>query len=64
MGLIAQRTAQRTDDWNRAASYFAQFVALKPSDIGYLLLANALRQAGRDADASAAYQRPNDYRMT
>ena len=56
MGLIAQRTAQRTDDWNRAASYFAQFVALEPSDIGYLLLANALRQAGRDADASAAYQ--------
>jgi len=56
MGLIAQRTAQRTDDWNRAASYFAQFVALEPSDVGYLLLANALRRAGRDADANAAYQ--------
>lgn len=62
MGLIAQKSAQkaaqRTDegDWNRAAGYFAQFVALEPSDVGYLLLANALRQAGRPDDANLAYQ--------
>jgi tetratricopeptide (TPR) repeat protein len=56
MGLIAQKTAQRKDDWNRAADYFARFVAVDPSDVGYLLLANALRQAGRDADAKLAYQ--------
>jgi tetratricopeptide (TPR) repeat protein len=67
MGLIAQKTAQKTsqgtdtdetgqDDWNRAARYFAQFVALEPSDVGYLLLANALRQAGRPNEANLAYQ--------
>jgi tetratricopeptide (TPR) repeat protein len=62
MGLIAQKSAQtavqRTDedDWNRAAGYFAQFVALEPSDVGYLLLANAFRQAGRPDDANLAYQ--------
>lgn len=62
MGLIAQKSAQKAaqrtdeDDWNRAAGYFAQFVALEPSDVGYLLLANALRQAGRPDDANLAYQ--------
>jgi tetratricopeptide (TPR) repeat protein len=68
MGLIAQKIAQKSaqkaaqrtetdeDDWNRAAGYFAQFVALEPSDVGYLLLANALRQGGRPDDANLAYQ--------
>ncbi len=52
MGLIAQNAA----DWNRAADYFAQFVAVSPSDVGYLLLAHALHQAGRHDDADRAYQ--------
>ncbi len=56
MGLIAQNTAQNTADWNRAADYFAQFVAVNPSDVGYLLLAHALHQAGRHDDANRAYQ--------
>jgi protein O-mannosyl-transferase len=56
MGLMAEKTAQRKDEWNRAANYYAQFVAVDPSDVGYLLLANALHQAGRDADATLAYQ--------
>ena len=59
MGLIAEKTAQTTaqkNDWNRAADYFAQFVAVDPSDVGYLLLAHALHQAGRDEDANRAYQ--------
>jgi len=59
MGLIAQKTAQTTaqkNDWNGAADYFAQFVAVDPSDVGYLLLAHALHQAGRDEDANRAYQ--------
>jgi len=56
MGLIAQKTAQSTDDWNRAIDYFAQFVAVDPSDVGYLLLAHALHQAGRHEDANLAYQ--------
>jgi protein O-mannosyl-transferase len=56
MGLIAQKTAGGSDDWNRAASYFAQFVSAQPSDVGYLLLARALEQAGRSDDAKLAYQ--------
>ena len=59
LGLIAQKTAQTTaqkNDWNRAADYFAQFVAVDPSDVGYLLLAHALHQAGRDENANRAYQ--------
>jgi protein O-mannosyl-transferase len=59
LGLIAQKTAQTTaqkNDWNRAADYFAQFVAVDPSDVGYLLLAHALHQAGRDEDANRVYQ--------
>ncbi len=60
MGLIAERLAENTaaknGDWNRAADYFANYVALDPNDVGYLLLANALHNAGRDADANLAYQ--------
>ena len=56
MGLIAQKNARNTDDWNRAAGYFAQSVAVNPSDVGFLLLANALDHAGRPGDADLAYQ--------
>ena len=56
MGLIAQKTAVKADDWNRAAGYFAQFVAIDPSDVGYLLLANALRHAGHPDEADQAFQ--------
>jgi protein O-mannosyl-transferase len=52
MGLIAERNS----DWNGATACFARFVAVDPSDVGYLLLARALREAGRDADAKLAYQ--------
>ncbi|MFZ0800007.1 MAG: tetratricopeptide repeat protein [Terriglobales bacterium] len=56
MGLVAQKTAHGTGDWNRAAGYFARFVAVDPNDVGYLLLSHAFRQAGRDEDAKLAYQ--------
>lgn len=56
MGLIAEKAAEKNDDWNRAADYFARYLALSPNDVGYLLLANALHHAGRDADANLAYQ--------
>jgi protein O-mannosyl-transferase len=60
MGLIAEKIAEKTaekdNDWNRAADYFAHYVILDPNDVGYLLLAHALHQAGRDADANLAYQ--------
>lgn len=56
LGLIAQKTAQGKDDWNRAADYYGHFISGNPSDVGYLLLANALHQAGCEADANRAYQ--------
>jgi len=56
MGLIAQKSAQKNDDWNRAADYFAHCAALEPSAVAYLLLANALQHAGRPDDAAAANQ--------
>jgi tetratricopeptide (TPR) repeat protein len=56
LGLIAQKTAQSPEDWNRAADYFAQSVALEPNDVGYLLLASALHHANRLEDANRAYR--------
>jgi tetratricopeptide (TPR) repeat protein len=56
MGLIAEKTAQTGADWNRAAGYFAQSAALDPTDVGYLLLADALHRAGRAQDADLAYR--------
>jgi protein O-mannosyl-transferase len=68
MGLMAQWVAEKggsgkqpdgsnnQGDWSRAASYYARFVSVAPSDVGYLLLANALEHAGRGAEAKWAYQ--------
>ncbi|MGA2357106.1 MAG: hypothetical protein ABSG02_21640, partial [Terriglobales bacterium] len=36
--------------------YFAQYASLAPSDVAYLLLADALQHAGRPDDAAAATQ--------
>jgi len=57
MGLIKAKTAHVPADWNRAAECFSRFVDAAPSDIGYVLLSNALHRAGRDPDAKLAYQR-------
>jgi tetratricopeptide (TPR) repeat protein len=56
LGLIADRTAQSKEDWDRAAGYFERLVSVEPSDVGYLLLANALHWAGREEGASRAYR--------
>ncbi len=56
MGLIAEKNAEKNNDWDHAADYFAHYVVLDPNDVGYLLLAHALHQAGRDEDAKLAYQ--------
>ena len=56
MGLIEEKSAQNTADWDRVAGYFARFVDAVPTDVGYLLLSNALHHAGRDSDADLAYQ--------
>jgi len=52
MGLIAQKTG----DWDQAIYYFARFVAVEPSDVGYLLLSHALDQGKRDREAKLSYQ--------
>jgi len=52
MGLIAQKTG----DWDHAIYYFARFVAIEPSDVGYLLLSRALDQGKRDREAKLSYQ--------
>ena len=51
MGLLAYRKS----DFKTAVDYFSRTVAVDPSDFDYLLLANALRQSGRESDANAAW---------
>ena len=52
LGLIAEKN----DDWNGSIQYFARLVALESNDVNYFLLAQAFHQAGRDTDATWAYQ--------
>ena len=50
LGLICDKTSDPT----HAATYYSQAVALEPSDVAYLLLARALEQSGRVAEAARA----------
>lgn len=50
-GLLAYRES----NFKTAVDYFSRTVAVDPSDFDYLLLATALRQSGREAEAKAAY---------
>ena len=52
MGLIAQKNS----DWNSAIRYYATYVAVEPTDIGYFLLGQALDHAGDSDRAKLAYQ--------
>jgi Flp pilus assembly protein TadD len=52
LGVIAQKM----DDWNGAIRYYSEVVAAEPSDVAFLLLAQAFKSAGRDADARRAYE--------
>ncbi len=51
MGLLAYRES----DFKTATDYFSRTVEADPSDFDYLLLATALRQSGRETEATAAY---------
>jgi Flp pilus assembly protein TadD len=51
LGLLAYRKS----DFTTASDYFSRTIDVDPSDFDYLLLANALEQAGRQQQASAAY---------
>jgi tetratricopeptide (TPR) repeat protein len=50
MGLIAQRSG----DPITAVDLYTRAVAVRPSDVGYLLLARALQENGRPQEAEAA----------
>jgi len=52
MGLIAQKNS----DWNSAIRYYATYVAVEPTDVGYFLLGQALQHAGDSERAKLAYQ--------
>lgn len=50
MGVLAQKMS----DLDEAITDYTQAMAIQPTDVGYLLLARALSQSGRAADAEAA----------
>lgn len=52
MGLIAQRSG----DLTQAISRYSHAMSVDPTSVGYLLLAKALQQSGRAAEAQAAYE--------
>jgi protein O-mannosyl-transferase len=52
MGLLSYRSG----DFSQAADHFSRATASQPIDVSYLLLAGALEQSGRSADAQSAYQ--------
>ncbi len=53
LGIVAQHDG----DLAEAIQQFSNAVAVAPSDIGYLLLAHALEEAGRSTEAHAARRR-------
>ncbi len=50
-------TAQKSGDLSQAVQDYSRSVNARPSDIGYLLLARALQQTGRNSEAQEAFQR-------
>ena len=52
LGLLAQKAG----DWNAAAQYYAYALSSQPSDVGFLLLEQALRNVGREKDAERAHE--------
>jgi tetratricopeptide (TPR) repeat protein len=52
LGLLAQKTG----DWNAAAQFYAYALSTQPTDVGFLLLEQALRGAGNEKDAVRSHQ--------
>ncbi len=52
LGLLAGKMG----DWDAASRYFVQAVSAEPSDVGFLLLAHALKSGGHDENARRAYR--------
>jgi protein O-mannosyl-transferase len=52
LGLLAQKAG----DWNAAAQYYAYALSIQPTDVGFLLLEQALRGAGNEKDALRSHE--------
>jgi protein O-mannosyl-transferase len=52
LGLLSQKAG----DFTQAANRFSHAVEIEPTDVGYLLLAQALERTGRTVEAQAAAQ--------
>ena len=52
MGLLANRDR----DFKTAADFFSRAASVEPTDFHYLLVATALKECGRQAESSAAYE--------
>ncbi len=52
LGLLAQKAG----DWNSAAQYYAYALSIQPTDVGFLLLEQALRGAGNEKDAVRSHE--------
>ena len=52
MGLLAQKES----DWNSAVRYYAIYVAVEPTAIGYFLLGQALEHSGDRDRAKRAHE--------
>jgi tetratricopeptide (TPR) repeat protein len=50
MGVLAQKTR----DFDEAIADYSRAMAIQPTDVGYLLQAQAFKQSGRAAEAEAA----------
>ncbi len=57
LGLLAQKAG----DWNQAVQYYAYALSAQPSDVGFLLLEQALRGAGHEQDAQRARQQAEQH---
>jgi Flp pilus assembly protein TadD len=53
LGVVTQKSG----DLNAAVQAYSRAVAIVPTDVGYLLLAGALRQCGREDEAASATQK-------
>jgi protein O-mannosyl-transferase len=52
--MVSALLAQRQGDFPQAATQFSRAMNVQPTDVGYFLLAQALRHAGRPQEADAA----------
>jgi tetratricopeptide (TPR) repeat protein len=48
--------AEKSGEFDEAAKNYSRAIELEPSDVGYLLLSQALQQSGKDAASRSALE--------